>query len=231
MQHSADPSVFEASDSLIETSDDFTRVNEPVGQVAETGGGILCDSAGKFQDGAVLIVNGNAVDGMRGSVGTGSEGSDSRIENANDSTRANEPVGQVADMEVGVFCDLASGYRNGAVLIVTGKAVDGTRGPVGTNAEKGQWCLSQMRLVMEYPDLFYPAMLNEKGWLRKEYFSLVTLCGKRSMKYLQKHKLIATHVENDVEWLEILEAGEGSGDAASEVSVVFEGLADEVPMP
>ena len=87
----------------------------------------------------------------------------------------------------------------------------------------------------EYPGLFYPAMLNEKGWLRKEYFSLVTLCGKRSstraMKYLRKNKLIATHVENDVEWLEILEAGEGSGDAASEVGVVFEGLADEVPMP
>ena len=180
VQHSADPSVFEYSDSLIETSDDFPRVNEPVGQVAEAGGGILCDSAGKFQDGAVLIVNGNAVDGMRGSVGTGSEGSDSRIENANDSTRANEPVGQVAEMGVGIFCDFASGYRDGAVLIVTGKAVDGMRGPVGTNAEKGQWCLDQMRLVTEHPKLCCPSMLNEKGWLRKEYYELVTLSSKTS---------------------------------------------------
>ena len=43
------------------------------------------------------------------SPGMASEGSDSRIENADDSTRVNEPVCQVAEMGFGIFCDFVRG--------------------------------------------------------------------------------------------------------------------------
>ena len=51
------------------------------------------------------------------------------------------------------------------------------------------------------------------------------------MKHLRKNKLFATHMKDGIGWLEILDAGEPSGDAFSEVNVVPQSLADDILMP
>ena len=157
----------------------------------------------------------------------------SRIENAEGAAQVYSPVCQVAEIEVDMPCEFARGGQDEAVLIVTGTAVDNMPGPVGTVAEKARWCLSQMRLARGFP-AFFPQVINEKGWLCRGSFGLVTSCGRKSgaqvIAHLHENRLIDIHVVNNVQWLEISDASERGGGRSSEVSSTSERLAGETPI-